>query len=316
MFKNLTVFKFNPHQSEATEDVFILSCGPTDLMSETPPRDPTNLELMTQGWLPVPKLALQMVTASLLIKERFLPLTMVIRQRAIDNAAVKLAVKRAVDLIQKEQNRAVGRKERLEITEDILIDMIPRAPIKEKMVCGYFCGNGYILIDAVGKAAEDYMSFLRTSLGGSLACERVTVKETAFHNYSLKTIKDEYVEWDEIEAAFEFGGSFSFLDGTRVEQITIQNCNSSTMQGDFMSRIEGGYITWCDFDNKEVSFRLMSDLSIKKLNFEDMDFEESEADSQDGYNVARHRLEIKTYIALVEKILAEIVAVVGDDDDE
>jgi len=323
MFKNLTVFKFDPLAESNTKIINILlnlDNEAEQMLAEHQPSDPVAQQVMRFGYAHIDQLTLDLATGGdVPIFHRFLPLTMVVRQRAIDAGAVELAVRRQVAKVQAEQSRIVGKKEKAAIKDEILFEMIPKAPIKEKRIKGYVTGAGFILVDAVGKAAEDYVSFLREAVGGlaalqlDLDLQNEPCTEELIHDYVVKSIEREHfgIPGENDEAMYKFADTFAFIIGE--EQITVKNCTDTTMCGDFFSRVKQGQVVWCEFDNKDVNFRLMADLSLKALNFIDLGFQDKASPEA---SVAQHRFEIKTYRDLVDSIVAEIHAAQDDEQDD
>lgn len=318
MFKNLTIFKFDPLNLDNHTDINMMLGNyqdtATEMLEAHQPSDPVAEQIMRRGWLPLNPLLVEMATTGN-VDHRFLPLSMIIRQRAIDNGAVDLAVRRKIANIQQAESRIVGKKEKTQIKDEILFEMIPKAPVKEKRINGYVCANGHILVDAVGKAAEDYISFVRESVGKLAALqldiaipadEIMDVKPTSqlIHQYVLRAINNEHFNFDDVAEQFQFKFTNTFAFINDKEQFAVRDCTSDTLSSaEFYRRVRDGRVVWCNFDNAEVEFRLMSDLSLKAIKFTALDFEHT---NDQEATVGAHRMQIQVYNKLVNNIIAEI----------
>ena len=110
------------------------------------------------------------------IRPNVLYLSAIRRERSIPARVVKEEVTKRVRVIEDEQMRNVGRKERDGIKDEVLIDLIPRAFETTARINALICPP-YIFVDQSSpKRAEDFLSLLRQTLG-SLSVLPVMVKD-------------------------------------------------------------------------------------------------------------------------------------------
>lgn len=89
------------------------------------------------------------------------------QERLLPSAVLNEALDERVADIEQREHREVGRKERRELREDLLTDMLPRAFTRSRMIRAYIDAEaGWIVVDASSdKLAEEVLSLLRESLG-------------------------------------------------------------------------------------------------------------------------------------------------------
>ncbi|HCP20495.1 recombination-associated protein RdgC [Spongiibacter sp.] len=89
------------------------------------------------------------------------------QEKLLPGPVVTEFVEERVEQIETEQGRKVRRKERDELKEQVLLEMLPQAFPRNRKTYGYLSAkNGYLIVDASSaKAAEDFASTLRKSLG-------------------------------------------------------------------------------------------------------------------------------------------------------
>ena len=89
------------------------------------------------------------------------------QEKLLPGPVVTEFVEERVEQIETEQGRKVRRKERDELKEQVLLEMLPKAFPRNRKTYGYLSAkNGYLIVDAgSAKAAEDFASTLRKSLG-------------------------------------------------------------------------------------------------------------------------------------------------------
>lgn len=157
LFKNIRIFRFTrPIEITAEQleeklqaDAF-KPCGP--------------IEQSRRGWCtPLGKHSEQLVHAA----NGDLLICLQHQEKLLPGPVVTEFVEDRVEQIETEQGRKVRRKERDEIKEQVLLEMLPQAFPRNRKTYGYLSAkNGYLIVDAgSAKAAEDFASTLRKSLG-------------------------------------------------------------------------------------------------------------------------------------------------------
>lgn len=89
------------------------------------------------------------------------------QEKLLPGPVVKEFVEERAEAIEIEQGRKVRRKEKDEIREQVILEMLPQAFPRNRKTYGYLSAkNGYLIVDAgSANAAEDFASTLRKSLG-------------------------------------------------------------------------------------------------------------------------------------------------------
>ncbi|MBK1704603.1 recombination-associated protein RdgC [Halochromatium glycolicum] len=89
------------------------------------------------------------------------------QERLLPGSVVTEAVADRVAEIEQAEMREVGRRERRELREDLLAEMLPQAFTRSRVVRAYIdAGEGWAVVDAASeKAAEELIALLRESLG-------------------------------------------------------------------------------------------------------------------------------------------------------
>lgn len=171
MFKNAKVYRlqvpFELDQNGLHERLLQRSfrpCGPVETASLgwTPPLGP-KAELLVHAVGKVYLVAMRR-------QERLLP-----------GSVVSEAVADRVAELEQSEMREVGRRERSRLREELLIEMLPKAFTRSRLVRAYIDADaGWVVVDAASdKAAEEVIALLRESLGSfpvkPLASDRKSV---------------------------------------------------------------------------------------------------------------------------------------------
>ena len=253
-FRNARVFRFtkpfdiSPEELEEKlqADAF-KPCGPQ--------------ETSRQGWVaPLGKHGEQLVHSangyhliSLRKEEKILP-----------GPVVKEAVEERAEAIEIEQGRKVRRKEKDEIKEQVMLEMLPQAFSKNRRCYAYLAPqDGVLVVDAgSAKQAEDLASTLRKSLG-SLPVRPPTVEQSpafTFTGWLNETI--------DLPASIALGSECELKDPS--EDGGVVRCKGLDLKADeIRNHLEAGMqvtklaVTWDD----NVSFVLDEELGIRRLKF-------------------------------------------------
>jgi len=219
------------------------------------------------GWVPpLGKHAEQLVHAS---NGRFM-LCMRREDRILPAAVIREAVEDKVEAIAIEQNRRVGRKERGEIKDEIIVDLLPRAFTKSVLIYAYIDPqNNWIIIDsASANRAEDLLSLLRESLG-SLTLRPLSVQQApvdAMTHWVLQQPPADLMVSDECELR-ETGDKGGVIRMRGVD-LGSQEVQQHLKSGRYVARLA---LEW----QARIGLVLCDDLSIKRLRFLDLVMQEA-----------------------------------------
>lgn len=253
-FRNARVFRFTkPFDISAEEleeklqaDAF-KPCGPQ--------------ETSRQGWVPpLGKHGEQLVHSAggyhlvaLRKEEKILP-----------GAVVKEAVEERAEAIEVDQGRKVRRKEKDEIKEQVMLEMLPQAFSKNRRSFAYLAPkDGVLVVDAgSAKQAEDLASTLRKSLGS------LPVRPPAVEQAPAFTFTGWLNETIDIPGQVALGSECELKDPS--EDGGVVRCKGLDLKADeIRNHLDAGMqvtklaITWDD----NVSFVLDEELGIKRLKF-------------------------------------------------
>ncbi|GAA0850534.1 recombination-associated protein RdgC [Marinobacter szutsaonensis] len=253
-FRNARVFRFtkpfdiSPEELEEKlqADAF-KPCGPQ--------------ETSRQGWVaPLGKHGEQLVHSangyhliSLRKEEKILP-----------GPVVKEAVEERAEAIEIEQGRKVRRKEKDEIKEQVMLEMLPQAFSKNRRCYAYLAPqDGVLVVDAgSAKQAEDLASTLRKSLGS------LPVRPPAVEQSPAFTFTGWLNESIDLPASIALGSECELKDPS--EDGGVVRCKGLDLKADeIRNHLEAGMqvtklaVTWDD----NVSFVLDEELGIRRLKF-------------------------------------------------
>ncbi|RBP25631.1 recombination associated protein RdgC [Marinobacter pelagius] len=253
-FRNARVFRFtkpfdiSPEElEEKLEADAFKPCGPQ--------------ETSRQGWVaPLGKHGEQLVHSangyhliSLRKEEKILP-----------GPVVKEAVEERAEAIEIEQGRKVRRKEKDEIKEQVMLEMLPQAFSKNRRCYAYLAPqDGVLVVDAgSAKQAEDLASTLRKSLGS------LPVRPPAVEQSPAFTFTGWLNETIDLPASIALGSECELKDPS--EDGGVVRCKGLDLKADeIRNHLEAGMqvtklaVTW----DENVSFVLDEELGIRRLKF-------------------------------------------------
>lgn len=336
MFKNLSMWMFDkaPDGEQAQSDTHSLREALSDyevakdLIADHPPVNPDHGQLKKSGLLHIDSLIIEQ---SLCAANRFLPLTQVIRERVIDKGAVKFEVAERVKHIFTMEGRRCGRKEVQSITEEVIESMLKDAPIREKRVFGIVTSMGKILVGATGKAAEEYISYIKSLFGqghihvrpadmfswNTELCVSEFEDELYLTQFARKIInQDPDTEHgngeDEDTSVFLSTNSFQF-SGAK-EKFAVVSASDSTVQ-DLLERINASYLDWIELAHEHCVFKLGADLTLKSIKLQDLEYT-PDNDEEVGLSAAYYRFYMNFFLGLFDTIVREVAKVNQEDNDD
>ena len=99
-----------------------------------------------------------------------------IQQRVIPPAAITELLDENIAAIEKVEGRKVFRKEKAAIKDEIIFDMLPKAPIVSKYVRGYLSDSGLLVVDSPSDTIVGHVLALIREASGGLAALRPTCR--------------------------------------------------------------------------------------------------------------------------------------------
>lgn len=260
-FTNLKIYRFSKPFSLSAESI-------NDHLLQKSFKPCGKLDLASYGWTsPLGSYSDELVHATngnILICARK-------EEKILPSSVIKEAVDEKASIIEEEHGRPVRRKERNEIKDEVILDMIPKAFSRTQKVYAYISPRDNLLVINTSsvKHADELLSYLRTTLGG------LPVIPPSLNQSPIATM----TQW--------------LTDNNNPEDITIDNecelrapgedggiirCKRQDLGGEeIQSHLEAGKlvtklsITWHD----AISCVINDDLSIKRLRFSDELLEQS-----------------------------------------
>ena len=187
-------------------------------------------------------------------------------EKVLPSSVVKEFVDAKVEELEEQQMRKLRKKERDEIRDEVMLDLMPRAFTRSIYTFAYIDRqNGLLIVDSSShKRAEDLTTLLRKCLG-SLPIEMPMVNHTptvAMTSWiSEGNIPADLIAQDECELR-------SPDENGAVIRCKSQDLDSDEIQGHLAAekQITKLAVTWDD----RLSFVLSEDLTIKRIKFTDL----------------------------------------------
>lgn len=256
-FKNLMVYRL-------TQQIQFDSAALEEALAAKPAREPGSQEMATYGFFaPFGKGEhAPLVHASygyLLIATRK-------AERNLPASVVRDALKAKVDQIEADQMRKVYKKERDQLKDDIIQELLPRAFLRRKATFAAIDPErGLIFVDtSSANAAEDLLSTLREAIG-SLPVRPMTVKVSPGATMT-QWLKDQQAAED-FHVLDQAVMSDTQEDGGKVsatrQDLTSDEITAHISAGKQVTQLS---LAWQD----KLSFVLDDKLLIKRLRFEDL----------------------------------------------
>jgi recombination associated protein RdgC len=185
-------------------------------------------------------------------------------EKILPGPVVKEAVEERAEAIELEQGRKVRRKEKDEIKEQVMLEMLPQAFSRNRRCYAYLAPqDGLLVVDAgSAKQAEDLASTLRKSLGSLPVRPPVVEQSPAF------TFTGWLAETVDHPATVVLGSECELKDPS--EDGGVVRCKGLDLKAEeIRNHLEAGMqvtklaLTWDD----NVSFVLDEELGIRRLKF-------------------------------------------------
>ena len=290
-FKNLQIYRLPKHWASDTrklEDqlahLTLQSCSASDAQSigwVPPCASGTLVHAVNNQWL-----------LALGAEQKLLPAS-VVKQFASDKAKA----------IEEAEGRKVGRKEMRDLREQMTLELLPRAFIRQRRTFGWIDPiNGWLVIDAAAPAkAEEFLEHLRKSVDGLPAkLVKVTLSPSA--------AMTGWVAGGEAPSHFTIDQD---LELRSAEKATVRYAKHPLEGEEIRQHIAAGKVvtrlamTWGD----RISFVLNENLQIKRLTF--LDILKEQADSQAENADERFDLDFTLMTGEVARLLDDVIDALG-----
>lgn len=222
-------------------------------------------------------------------------------ERVLPGAVIKTVLDEKIAKIEAEEARKVGRKERQELKEQIVDELLPRAFTRASRTDAVLVG-GYLLINQTGNKAENLLSHLREALGGLRAQPTVTRR-------SVSELMTEWLLRGEADGQFELDdyvalvGAGDMAPEVRIkrEDVTAEEVVRHVKCG---KRVVELGLVW----RESVVLVLTQDLTLKRLRYLDHLQEDAQSHGDSGFDLAAASQIISSNaLALILAELAELL---------
>ena len=201
------------------------------------------------------------------------------QDKVLPAAVINELVAEKVAEIRANDGRAVGRKERQTMKEELTFELLPKAFTKSSLQYAYISPKEGLLVVNASSAnrAEEMLSFLRESIGS------VPVLPLIGNNIPQDTMTH-WLKSDSRPAAFELGHECELRDPSdeggvircKHQDLTSSEINNHLQSGMYVSKLG---LSWTG----GVDFIIDDKLAIKRLSFSDLIQEKADqVDAQDA----------------------------------
>ncbi len=288
-FRNLTLFRFSPavaadlaRLDTALDEHRLRPCGPQ--------------EMFTRGFVPpVGRGEGEPLTHS--VKQCTL-FTVGGEDKLLPAQVVNEELHRKVQKIVEEEDRKVSGRERKRLKEDLLLELLPRAFVRQSRMAAYVDkANGWLVLDTASrKSAENALSQTRDALG-SFPAVPLAPEEAP------RVLMTDWLASGNLPAGLTLGDECELRDPATATG-AIARCRRQDLDAEEVKEhLRNGkqvFLLGLTFDER-ISFVLGEDLVIRKLKFLDVVLDEM-ADSQ-----ADAHAEMDASLALLTLELARLL---------
>ena len=224
-------------------------------------------------------------------------------EKIVPSAAIKYKLDEQIIKIQANEGRNVSRREKQELREAIIDDLLPKALIKSSRTYGLFAGEWLFVDTANRRKAENLLTKLREALGGLPAQQPLTRQSPA----SLMT---NWLLQGEAQGRFVLDYDVTLVGAGDVapkvkisrKDLTAEDVVQHAKNG--MTVTELGLV-W----GERVAFILTQDLTLKHIQWLDVVQEEASGSCDDAESMA-YATQLLMEAAL-SAILGELVDLLG-----
>ena len=267
-FKNLQIYRFTKPFDLSPEALH-------EALDGRRARECGSLEAATEGWFPplgrdAPLLVHTIGDCTMICTRR--------EQKVLPAAVVNEALADRVAAIEEAEGRTVRRRERNELKDELLQQMLPRAFARSSLTYAFIdAAGGWLVVDAASaKRAEEVLSLLRETLGTL----RVKPLET---NLSPVAVMTAWLKGEAPPAGFTVLDECELRD--TVEEGGVVRCRRQDLGGkEIRGHLDAGkQVVKLAVEVKDrLSFVLTEELAVKRLKFLDLIQEEAaESEAED-----------------------------------
>ena len=268
-----------------------------------PSRKCGTLEVSTHGWEPPlgrhGKLLVHAVSHCTMICMRH-------EQKILPAAVVNQQLTQRIADLEEAGGRKIRRRERGEIKDEILLDMLPKAFTKTVLTYAYIDHrNAWLLIDSASrKRAEELITLLRETLGS------LPLRPLEVNNAPVRAMTD-WLQHKRLPPAFAVGDECE-LRGP-AEAGGVVRCRHQDLEGsEIAAHLKAGKevvrmsMEW----REKVGFVLTAELALKRLKFPDL-IQEAAAENGGEDHATRFDVEFALMSLELERFINSLIKLFG-----
>lgn len=255
-FKNLQIYRF-------TKPFMLTDLALEEKLAEHPFSPCNNQQTSSYGWVsPLGRHSEQLVHAC----NGFYMLCAKEQERLLPAAVVNEKLEEKVVALQEKEGREIFRKEKTELKEEIIFDLLPRAFTRSRLLYAFIAPqHGLLFIDsASSNKAEALLNHLRESLGSlsiiPLSCQNIVAQSLTHWLKSNQTPEPFLIGQDCVLKDDQQGSSI------RCKQYELRNDDSINMHLDNGMHVAQLQLSWAD----KIVFNLDENLGIKQMKFTEL----------------------------------------------
>lgn len=224
-------------------------------------------------------------------------------EKVLPSAAIKHKLDEQIIKIQANEGRNVGRKEKQELREAIIDNLLPKALTKSSRTNGLLA-KGWLWTDTANRRkAENLLTKLREALGG-LPAQQPNTRQ------SPSSLMTNWLLQGEAQGRFELDSDVTLVGAGDVAP-KVKISRKDLTATDVVQHAKNGMIVtelglvW----NERVAFILTQDFTLKRIKWLDVVQEEAEGEADDAHSKA-YATQLLMAAAL-SVMLGELVELLG-----
>ncbi len=225
-----------------------------------------------------------------------------VEEKVLPAAVIKETVMDRIAVASEKEGRPLGRKEKLGIKDDVMLELLPRAFVKPKRIDSYLDPEaGWLMVDVASqKQADDVAALWRQTLTG------LQLKTFDVEN-KLKTILTDWLDKKHSPQPFEFGDACQLRDD-RDEGAVVRCRHQDLIASEIGAHLSAGKqvvsmsLEW----QERLAFNLSTELvlsQIKALEIIDEQREELNSDDALANLDADYAFMVMEYRALLKDLI-------------
>ncbi len=267
-FKNLQVYRFTKPFTLAAEEL-------SETLAEKAFQPCAGQDILKLGWVPpLGRFGSEFVHAN----NGYMMVCAKRQEKVLPPAVIRDELEERLLALEENEDRKVGRKERNQLKDEVMFDLLPRAFVRSSQQFAYIDTHDNLLVvnAASVKRAEEMIGLLREAVG-ALSLIPLTPK-----NLPIQTMTD-WIEKGQVAAGFELGQACELRDNSDTSSVircTNLNLESEEINNHIKASMHASKLalSW----QERVECVVDDKLAVKRLRFTDVVQEKAdEVEAQD-----------------------------------